>query len=309
MAEDQQYIFSLNPIGQRAVNVFDLRRNRNSGYYVPAPAEQEITTRDVTPSTDVGETDTEDQSIQRENYSSGLLFRIDQKPKDIGRGFVFGSSSTCDVTLGRPEEGISGRLLRVTVDESGYLFLESKSRVRITVSYNKQAEKQPRYNFKWIFFPNFDIKVTIEGIKPRRRPKIPDLEFQVQIPVYELSMKNFNNLRDTYTRGAEMAIEKYGERPLDLHLLDIESQPTTAGRTEPLSPRENPIYIRIERVGSGLSGIVYKGVDVSTGHLYALKYLCTENLSISWKREVEIMRTISHVSTLTRMTISVLTYY
>ncbi|MCJ1253264.1 hypothetical protein MMC24_001075 [Lignoscripta atroalba] len=297
--EDLNLIFTLKPISERAVHVFSLEHN--SSRYVRAALKQIAACRGVTPATNVGDSDEEDKTEAEddveEDFSSRLRFTFSQKPKDIKRGFVFGgSSSRCDVILGSPEDGISARHFKITLDDLGRLILESTSSVRTTVSYSGQAEKQSRSKFKWILFPKFHLKVKIKAINRRGRPKLGDLEFSIHVATHVSCKEAYEKLRNSYIEEARNATEEYqrGDSVLDLHLLDVHSQPTTAAGSEPRSPREGPIYIRRRRIGSGLSGTVYEGLDVSTGDTYALKDLRVDNPNLDWRREVDMMRSVSH---------------
>ena len=78
--------------------------------------------------------------------------------------------------LGSPEHGISAWAFRITFDDLGRLILEARSAVQMAVSYGGQAAEQFRYNFKWILFPTFHLKVKITGIKRRGLGKVLDLE-------------------------------------------------------------------------------------------------------------------------------------
>lgn len=74
--------------------------------------------------------------------------------------------------------------------------------------------------------------------------------------------------------------------------LGVESQQTTTLLTAQHSPRQQPIYLPEEKLGRGSFGTVYKAVDVSTGYEYAVKMFHGGN----WKKEVEILKSVSHVS-------------
>ena len=77
-----------------------------------------------------------------------------------------------------------------------------------------------------------------------------------------------------------------------LGLLCIASQETTAASSAMLSPRQRPQYHRTRLLGEGEFGIVRVAVDVSTGCVFAGKTFFKGD----WKREVEAMRHLSHVS-------------
>ena len=80
----------------------------------------------------------------------------------------------------------------------------------------------------------------------------------------------------------------------------MNSLPSTAAGSEPRSPAEDrkrdATYIRRRQIGNGLSGTVHKCLEVSTGNTYALKDLRVDEPYLNWRREVEIMETVSHVT-------------
>ena len=298
--EDPNLIFTLKPIGDRANHAFALEHNRSR--YVQANLEEIAPNRGKTPATDGGESDGEDGGRLEEDLGSKLSFTFNQKPKDIKRGFLFGgSTSRCDVVLGRPEHGISAQAFRITFDDLGRLFLEAKSTVDMAVNYNGEHLDQKRRNFKWILIPKRDFQVKIEGINRRGRPKLPELEFSIHIASHDSCKTEFEGLMRSYIEEARTATDDYqkGSGTLDINYLDMSSFPSTAAGSEPLPQQkiqeENRIFVKQERIGSGLSGIVHKGLDVSTGDTYAIKDLRVDDRSLDWRREVEIMKRVSHV--------------
>lgn len=105
--------------------------------------------------------------------------------------------------------------------------------------------------------------------------------------------KQYIDLRNAYLAEMRTAIP-FG--------LNIDSHPTTAGQTESHTPnqyqKQRPIWIDQEEIGRGVSGAVYRTLDVSTGVLYAAKMSMRDGKDDQerWEREVAILRDISHVS-------------
>jgi serine/threonine protein kinase len=75
--------------------------------------------------------------------------------------------------------------------------------------------------------------------------------------------------------------------------LDVHSQNTTVAPSGTVTPRRGPIYLQHERIGKGTFGRVYRVTDVSTGNIYAGKYVDHSDCT----REVTIMSEIKHVRT------------
>ena len=71
------------------------------------------------------------------------------------------------------------------------------------------------------------------------------------------------------------------------------------------SPRQElhaqkPIYLLEEQLGHGAFGIVNKAVDVSSGDVYVAKTFYRGD----WKKEVDILMNLSHVSVITELMIN-----
>jgi len=291
MEEDPSIIFWLEPLSQRAIEVFSHSRNRDhfeAGYSAPS-----FRTRDVTPATDAGEIPGEHDNDENERggLSHRLVYRFRTKRKDPKRGIVFGSSRSCDTFLGQPEEGISGRHFKMGIDNQKRRYLESDSTVEMSVSYNGEAKDEYRRKYLWILFPDCQLKVKMKGII-RNGMKLPDLEFSIHVPAYVLSNEQHEMLLGDYVEEVRKANEHYIRESgtLDLHLLDI--NPTTAAGSGMTTPKKGRIYARIRQIGRGLSGIVYQARDVSNGQICAMKELYG---NVTWRREVEVTKSLSHV--------------
>ena len=215
------------------------------------------------------------------SVSSGscLQLTFDERPKNIKHGFVFGSDPRiCDVLLGGKADGFSGRHFYISFNERGEVTLKNLSNRVASISYN--GEKAPeRTHFTWILFETYE-NIIITMAKR-------NLKFKVVWP------KRNQECEDMYKAHRNRYLEETRDEMPSFDQLDVQSQQTTAQVTQHHSPRQQPVYLLETELGSGTFGTVYKTVDVSTGYQYAAK----EFYGFDWKREVEIFRLISHVST------------
>lgn len=289
MEEDPNLVLTLKAITTRAADAFRLPHNQNR--YVPPSAEAaaDIWSRESTPATIVGDDERGDFSHRDFSHQIQLTFDEDNQGYTFGKdnqGCTFGVSRRCDVVLERLKHGessrISSRHFRITFDDQGRLKLEAMSKSHsMTVSQDGQAWDQPRkHYFKWILFPGTVIKVIIDET----------LEFWIELAKHD-------SCQDEYQKRVQSFLET-SRNAIALNLLNIDSQQTTAAPSQPLSPsslRQAPIYRRLEELGRGKFGKVYKVIDVSTGDTYAGKYFYPDTED-KWKSEVEILKKVSHVS-------------
>ena len=112
-----------------------------------------------------------------------------------------------------------------------------------------------------------------------------DLIFKVKWPKNKTYQAEYEAHRDAYIGERRNALPSLSQ-------LGMESQQTTAVLTAQHSPRQQPIYLMEEKLGCGGFGTVHKAVNVSTGDEYAAKKFHTG----TWEKEVEILKSISHVS-------------
>ncbi|KAI9764520.1 MAG: hypothetical protein M1835_007554 [Candelina submexicana] len=210
---------------------------------------------------------------------SQIQLTLDKKPTNVEKGFVFGSDpQTCDVLLGDWGAGFSRQHFRITFNAQGQVILEDTSRVITCVNY-KGEDSLCRNHFTWILFDRYkNIEVTLN-----KWEKI-ELKFKVQWPERSKSSPT------EYKAHREAYIDERRNALPPLSQLGVESQQTTALLTAQHSPRQQPIYLTEEELGCGAFGTVYKAINVSTGNKYAAKEFHSGN----WKKEVEILKSVSH---------------
>ena len=224
---------------------------------------------------------------------------FDNKPKDLEKGFVFGSDPRiCDVFLGERGAGFSGQQFCITFNEGGEVVFKNTSRKEAQVDYNGE-NPHFRNQFTWILFGTYEnIKITM-GEKE-------DLIFKIKWPENrKFCRTEYETHRDAYFEECRDALPPFSQ-------LGMESQPTTAmltakhssrqespqqesprqkaPRKEP--PGQEPIFLLEEELGRGGFGTVHKAVDVSTGDVHAAKKFHHGD----WKKEVDILMSLSHVS-------------
>lgn len=219
---------------------------------------------------------------QDEPPASRIHLTFDRKPKNLEVGFVFGSDpKACDILLGA-WGGFSRQHFRITLNARGEVILEDTSRTVTCVSYDGE-EPPVRNQFTWIIFDRYkNIKVTLNKAKDKNKN---ELVFKVEWP------ENREFCRTEYEAHRDAYLEERRNALPSLSQLGVESQQSTAVLTAQHSPRQKPIYLPERELGRGSFGTVYKVVNVSTGDEYAAKTFHGG----TWKEEVEILRTVSHV--------------
>lgn len=265
-------LVAVSPTAERAWN-----RPENHDRCEPAPESdggiEDIPSRGTTPA-GTGED------------ASKIHLTFDKKPKNLEKGFVFGSDQQkCDVLLGGYVAGFSRQHFRIAFNARGQVILEDTSRKVTCVDYS--GEKPPgRNHFTWILFDKYrNIEVTLNKDEEEEKKNTNKLTFKVEWPDRKFCRAEYEAYRAAYLEERRNALPPLSQ-------LGVESQQTTAVLTAQHSPRQLPIYLPEEELGRGNFGTVYKAVDVSTGYEYAAKMFQGGD----WKKEVETLKSISHVS-------------
>ena len=271
--KDPRLIVTLEADGTTAERAWN--RPQNQDRCLPASEfVVDISSRESTPAVD--------------QTASQIQLTFDDKPKDLQKGFVFGSDpQICDVFLGERGAGFSGRQFCITFNERGEVIFKNTSRKKSFVDYN--GEDPPgRNQFTWILFATYkNIQITMG-----------DLIFKVKWPENrKFCLAEYETHRDAYFEERRNALPPLSQ-------LGMASQPTTAVPTAQYSPRQEPpgqepIYLLEEELGRGGFGTVHKAVDVSTGDVHAAKKFHHGD----WKKEVDILTELSHVSVIIDLTI------
>ncbi|EGC48632.1 serine/threonine protein kinase [Histoplasma capsulatum var. duboisii H88] len=148
MDEDPSLIMTITaPAGHTAEC---LKLPHNSSRYITPPGDNQDT-RSQSTSAEYFEEDGNDSGDNDEPQGS-LQLTFNNPPKDITRGFVFGTEKKiCDVLLARRKRrGISGVHFCITFESENHLVLRDISTKNTAVSYNHWGAKYKRRGFKWI---------------------------------------------------------------------------------------------------------------------------------------------------------------
>ena len=262
--KDPRIIVTLEAYGTTAERAWNRPQNRDR--CLPAyESVVDISSRESTPA--VGQP------------RSQIQLTFDNKPKDPQEGFVFGSDpKICDVFLGERGAGFSGRQFCITFNERGEVVYKNTSRKISFVDYNGE-KPSGRNHFTWILFAKYDnIEIAMGEEK--------GLIFKVKWP------ENRSICRAEYEAHRDAYFEECRNALPPLSQLGMESGQTTAVTTAQHSPKKEPIFLLEEELGRGSFGSVHKAVDVSTGDVHAAKKFHHGG----WKKEVDILMSLSHVS-------------
>ncbi|KAL9606105.1 MAG: hypothetical protein Q9179_000731 [Wetmoreana sp. 5 TL-2023] len=259
--EDPNLIATLIAIDRRAENAFCLKDNKNR-YLPPARGIAEgptVSSREATPAQEQPDDDhPEYDSTHR------LQLTFGEAPKDTSQGYSFGTDpQRCDVLLGnRGALGISGLHFCITfdhtIDDEFHLILRDSSTHGMAVSYNGQAKKEVRHNFTWI------MDLEKEEGKWEIKVHAQKLRFKVELASHGTCKAEYDKKIEEFLKSSRTALPPLG-------VLGIDSYTTTAQPSQALTPRQLPIYISEQELGSGSFGRVDKVINVSTGAIFARK--------------------------------------
>ncbi|KAI9842956.1 MAG: hypothetical protein M1837_006693 [Sclerophora amabilis] len=292
--EDPNLIATLIPADQNefARSVFRLRENRRR-YSAPTrciPDNPTISSRETTPAGgQFDEGGGEYDSLHR------ILLRFKEKEVDLknpATGIAFGTDpKKCDVFLGpRGPGGISGLHFCITFDDAGNIYLKDSSTWGTAVSYSGQAEDEVRRHFTW--------RLNHEKDKG-------DWDIQVHVPTkrglcFKVKLATHNTCGEEYRHNVYKFLEAGRNALPSVNALGIKSYETTEPPSQSFSPKQRPVYLRDQELGSGTFGSVYKIIDASTGFTFAGKYFHrrSQRTNSDWletiRREIRIMSSIAH---------------
>ncbi|KAI9780819.1 MAG: hypothetical protein M1816_002655 [Peltula sp. TS41687] len=280
--EDPNLILTVQPSSELAKRSLKLLHNQNRYFVSHSPATAPVSTASTRANTPA-ETEAIDQEAEEAKH---FRLTFDQPPKDILRGFVFGTDKdVCDVLLAerRGQYRISGAHFEITFDQSGRLLLKDVSRSGTAVGFDGQNEDHRRTNFTWILFPQF--RNIIATLKPDWSPgKEAKVTFQLDVPETKTCRAQYHEHLHAYLEARQKALPCFD-------VLGIHSQASTAAPSEPQTPRQRPIYHYACQLGSGSFGTVHKVLNVSTGDVHAAK---TFHRGSRYVREVQVVKRVSH---------------
>ena len=128
-----------------------------------------------------------------------------------------------------------------------------------------------RHHFTWILDlekeeGKWEVKVHVRG-----------LEFKVKLASHETCKAEYDKNVKEFLKNSRTDLP-----PLDI--LGMDSYTTTAQPSQPLTPRQLPIYISERNLGSGSFRKVDKVINVSTGAIYTRKEFKEPSLAKSIER-------------------------
>ena len=274
--EDPNLIATLIPIDNKNLAEKTFRHADNESRYLPPTqgiAEgPTLSSREATPAQELPKNDDHDY-----NLTHRLQLTFDEEPKNATKGYSFGTDlRQCDVSLGpRGAHLISGRHFCITfddsIDEETHLVLRDSSTNGMAVSYDGQASEEIRHHFIWI------LDLAKEQGKWEFKVHVRGLEFKIKLASHKTCQAEYDKNVKEFLKSSRTDLPP-------LSTLGMESHITTAQPSQPLTPRQLPIYISERNLGSGSFGNVDKVIDVSTGAIYARKEFKEPPLAKSTER-------------------------
>ncbi|KAK2748336.1 hypothetical protein FQN57_000994 [Myotisia sp. PD_48] len=214
------------------------------------------------------------ENIPQQHEKHRIKLKLNDPLKNPSRGFVFGTDpSVCDVLLknGETEAYISRAHFSITFNAGRYLVLKDFSTRGTAVSYDGQAENERRRRFTWIInLP--DGNGALSNVKVHIR----NLSFKVQLA-------NHTVYGGEYTANVERFLEEAREALPQIDRLAMDSYSTPVRSSQPLTPRQNPVYISQKRLGNGSFGEVDLVIDASTAAIYARKKFFDQTRKVKQK--------------------------
>ena len=261
----------------------------NRSFYRPASFQgvsvRDGKSREPTPS----ETDM-DTNDRVHDTEPELHLYLDDRPKDLSKGWVFGSDRTaCDVYCGEPDKSrkynIGRQTFSITINEQSQVVLKHlRDTNRTQVQYGNQKAGDRR-SFVWIMLPDCEnIFITTAN----------RLKFQVNVVDPSKQTESSKRSRSIFLSWFLSDVE---DSMPSTPLRSVGSGSTTSDSGLCCVPNTQPFYyVRKDRpLGSGSFGKVYIVVDVSTGVEYAGKTFFGE----VDQGEADILAKQNHVSTIT----------
>ena len=182
-----------------------------------------------------------------------LRISLNSHPKDISKGWVFGSDETSvDIYIGGGANvrnyGIGGQTFSLTISKQGHVILEHINNQNLTEVHYQPQKAGRRRVFTWIMFPDCE-RIVVTSAK--------QLEFKVIVTTPDNQTNFYKQLRAKFIKDAEASMGG-----------------TTAKISLASRPNWQPFFYRCEgrELGRGSFGKVEVVVDASTGIEYAGSY-------------------------------------
>jgi hypothetical protein len=186
---------------------------------------------------------------------------------------------------------MSWHFFSLTFDEAYRLIIRDWGSISgMEVTYNRQC-KEFRSNFPWIV-GGHDMPQNRQPIKIRL-DKDGLLKFELVVCKHDITSPDYRNKVDRFMQGTADTEDLFGQ-------LDLQ-HPDTRRATGAHTPGTGPLHLR-EPLGAGAYATVTRVWNVSTAQEYALKAPSAKAIrgdkyrKETWDREVEILKSLSHVS-------------
>ena len=257
----------------------------NKRFYVPSRihgrAEYDENRHRSTPVHENSDSDSDDEASEPE-----LRISFDIRPKDISKGWMFGSDrSVCDVYCGEDIGyfGYSNSTIReqtfwITMSKQGNVILTHNQDTGETqVQYENQKALR-RGKFVWTMLPDCSsIIVKSSNL----------LEFRVLVAMPSRQTESYKAFRTGFLADIEKSLPS-------VPFLSVDNERMAADTSLTPTSEPKPFYYRREKemLGCGSFGAVFVVVDVSTAIEYAGKTFFREFAH----NEVEILEKQNHVS-------------
>ena len=159
---DSNLIVRLVPLNEKTRRAW--KNPHNALFYVPAS--HQASEHRQSPS---GKTPLPDNNVDQKDKASypesQIELMINDLPKDVTKGFVFGSrKDSCDIYCGRKSKtfNISAQAFSITIDKKGQVILKNLNpKSWISVQYGDQ-ETGIRTSFTWILFSTCQEGIVVE---------------------------------------------------------------------------------------------------------------------------------------------------
>ena len=276
------YDLILTVLGNSLEAATSLQQEHNKSRFLRARTLSPDASRETTPSGPLEDND----GISGDHRYEGLVLSFEQPPKNLERGFVFGTNPrTCDVLLNNDKDlGISRDHFSISFDDHGRLLFTDFSSNGTAVAFNGQNQWKWRRRFSWILFPDLkEISVIIKR------------DWNTRNKAFRLVLKlaDHSSCRQKYRMRVQAYLDASKEAMPPVNQLGVQTETSTAQPSRSWSPHSrDPIYFREKNIGEGEFGTVYKVVNVSNEKVYAMKRFRPRT---EFAREIEIMRGVKHV--------------
>ena len=217
-----------------------------------------------------------------------LRIRFDIRPKDISKGWTFGSDrSVCDIYCGEDDgdynSAVGKQIFLITMSKQGNMVLEQlRDTDETQVQYGNQKVGR-RGKFVWTMLPDCSSIIVYSTNL---------LKFRVLVAMPSHQIESYTAFRTDFLADVKKSLPS-------IPLFSVDNEPMAADTSLVSTSESKPFYYRREeeQLGYGSFGKVFVVVDVSTAIKYAGKIFFRD----SGHTEVEILAKQNQVSRVVRL--------